>query len=66
MTLTKNTAAYFERYRIRVNQINVGWTLTEGEDRVKQLEGKGERWLEDAERTGRGGVCCVPTTSRTR
>ena len=51
MTLTKNTAAYLNRYRIRVNQINVGWTLTEGEDRVKQLEGKGERWLEDAERT---------------
>ncbi len=51
MTLTKNTAAYLNRYRIRVNQINVGWTLTEGEDRVKQLEGKGEHWLEDAERT---------------
>jgi len=51
MTLTKNTAAYLNRYRIRVNQINVGWTLTEGEDRVKQLEGKGEHWLEDAERS---------------
>ena len=48
MTLTKNRAAYLNRYRIRVNQINVGWTLTEGEDKVKQLEGKGEDWLDEA------------------
>src|SRR2546429_3970180 len=48
MTLTRNAAAAFGRYRIRVNQINVGWTLTEGEERVKRLEGKGEKWLERA------------------
>ena len=41
MTLTKNAAAYLNQYRIRVNQLNVGWTLTEGEHRVKLLEGKG-------------------------
>src|SRR5438270_5913739 len=28
MTLTKNTASYLSQYRIRVNQINPGWTLT--------------------------------------
>ena len=51
MTLTKNAAAYLNQYRIRVNQINVGWTLTEGEHRVKLLEGKGENWADDAVRT---------------
>jgi NAD(P)-dependent dehydrogenase (short-subunit alcohol dehydrogenase family) len=51
MTLTKNAAASLNRYRIRVNQINVGWTLTEGEHRVKLLEGKGENWAEEAIRT---------------
>jgi NAD(P)-dependent dehydrogenase (short-subunit alcohol dehydrogenase family) len=60
MTLTKNTAAYLNRYRIRVNQINVGWTLTEGEDRVKRLEGKGDRWLEDAEGTRPWGRLLLP------
>jgi len=48
MTLTRNAAATLNRYRIRVNQINVGWTLTEGEDRVKRLEGRGQDWLEEA------------------
>jgi NAD(P)-dependent dehydrogenase (short-subunit alcohol dehydrogenase family) len=48
MTLTRNAAATLNRYRIRVNQINVGWTLTEGEDRVKRAEGKGDDWLEEA------------------
>jgi len=48
MTMTKNAASALNRYRIRVNQINVGWTLTEGEDRVKRTEGKGDEWLSDA------------------
>jgi NAD(P)-dependent dehydrogenase (short-subunit alcohol dehydrogenase family) len=60
MTLTKNTAAYLIRYRIRVNQINAGWTLTEGEERVKRLEGKGDGWLEDAERTRPWGRLLMP------
>jgi NAD(P)-dependent dehydrogenase (short-subunit alcohol dehydrogenase family) len=51
MTLTKNAAACLSRYRIRVNQVNVGWTLTEGEHEVKLAEGKGENWLEDAVKT---------------
>ena len=46
MTLTKNAASLLNRDRIRVNQINVGWTLTEGERRVKrEQEGKGEEWI---------------------
>jgi NAD(P)-dependent dehydrogenase (short-subunit alcohol dehydrogenase family) len=48
MTLTRNAASTLNRYRIRVNQLNVGWTLTEGEERVKRAEGKGEDWLEAA------------------
>jgi len=60
MTLTKNTASYLNQYRIRVNQINVGWTLTEGEDRVKKLEGKGEDWLDEAMRTRPWGRLLLP------
>ena len=48
MTLTKNAAAFLNQYRIRVNQLNVGWTLTEGEHRIKLAEGKGENWLDEA------------------
>jgi NAD(P)-dependent dehydrogenase (short-subunit alcohol dehydrogenase family) len=49
MTLTKNAAVLLNRDRIRVNQINVGWTLTEGERRVKrEQEGKGDEWIEEA------------------
>jgi NAD(P)-dependent dehydrogenase (short-subunit alcohol dehydrogenase family) len=48
MTLTRNAAASLNRYRIRVNQLNVGWTLTEGEDRIKRSEGKGPEWLDEA------------------
>jgi NAD(P)-dependent dehydrogenase (short-subunit alcohol dehydrogenase family) len=48
MTLTKNAASSLNQHRIRVNQLNVGWTLTEGEHRIKLTEGKGEDWLSDA------------------
>lgn len=48
MTLTRNAAVALARYRIRVNQINPGWTLTEGERRIQRAEGKGENWLEEA------------------
>jgi NAD(P)-dependent dehydrogenase (short-subunit alcohol dehydrogenase family) len=52
MTFTKNAASLLNRYRIRVNQINVGWTLTEGERRVKREdERKGEEWIEQATAT---------------
>jgi NAD(P)-dependent dehydrogenase (short-subunit alcohol dehydrogenase family) len=61
MTLTKNAAAALNEYRIRVNQINVGWTLTEGEHRVKRLEGKGENWVEEAVRTRPFGRMLEPS-----
>jgi len=49
MTLTKNAAAQLNQQRIRVNQVNAGWTLTEGEDKVKrEAEGKGDEWLDEA------------------
>jgi len=61
MTLTKNTASYLNRYKIRVNQLNVGWTDTPAEHRVKmQEEGKGANWLEEATRTRPFGRLLVP------
>jgi NAD(P)-dependent dehydrogenase (short-subunit alcohol dehydrogenase family) len=60
MTLTRNAAATLNRYRIRVNQINVGWTLTEGEDAVKRQEGKGPEWREQAMATRPFGRLLLP------
>ena len=49
MTFTRNLANYLTQYRIRVNQINPGWVLTEGEHHVVAVvEGKGEHWVEAA------------------
>jgi NAD(P)-dependent dehydrogenase (short-subunit alcohol dehydrogenase family) len=60
-TLTKNTASYLNRYQIRVNQLNVGWTLTPNEHRVKiEEEGKGENWLEEAVKTRAWGRLLLP------
>ncbi|HJZ67995.1 MAG TPA: oxidoreductase [Blastocatellia bacterium] len=60
MTLTKNTASYLNQYRIRINQINPGWTLTPNERRVKLEEGKGEGWVEEAIRTRPFGRLFLP------
>ena len=61
MTLTKNAASLLNRDRIRVNQINVGWTLTEGERRVKrEQEGKGDEWIEEAIATRPFGRLLAP------
>ena len=61
MTLTKNAASLLNRDRIRVNQINVGWTLTEGERRVKRdQEGKGDEWIEAAVATRPFGRLLAP------
>jgi NAD(P)-dependent dehydrogenase (short-subunit alcohol dehydrogenase family) len=52
MTFTKNLGNYLTQYRIRVNQINPGWVLTEGEDRMQSVVvGKGKKWLDDALKT---------------
>ena len=48
MTLTRNAASALGKYRIRVNQINPGWTLTEGERVVQRAEGNGDDWLDAA------------------
>jgi NAD(P)-dependent dehydrogenase (short-subunit alcohol dehydrogenase family) len=48
MTLTRNAASALNRYKIRVNQLNVGWTLTEGEDAVQKKQGTRPDWLADA------------------
>jgi NAD(P)-dependent dehydrogenase (short-subunit alcohol dehydrogenase family) len=61
MTLTRNAAALLGCYRIRVNQINVGWTLTEGERRVKrEEEGKADDWVEKAVATRPFGRLLTP------
>jgi NAD(P)-dependent dehydrogenase (short-subunit alcohol dehydrogenase family) len=61
MTLTKNAASLLNRDRIRVNQINVGWTLTEGERRVKrEQDGKGEEWIAEAIATRPFGRLLAP------
>ena len=60
MTLTRNLASELNRERIRVNQLNVGWTLTAGEDHVKRvLEGKPD-WLDQAIRTRPFGRLLTP------
>jgi NAD(P)-dependent dehydrogenase (short-subunit alcohol dehydrogenase family) len=61
MTFTKNLANYLTQYRIRVNQINPGWVLTEGEHVVNiVVEGKGENWLEEAVKTRPFGRMLLP------
>src|SRR5437764_9583379 len=49
MTFTTHLAQQRTQYRIRVNQINPGWVLTEGEHYVQSVgEGRGEGWLFEA------------------
>jgi len=61
-TFTKNLANYLTKYHIRVNQLNPGWTLTEGERHVFEvLEGKGESWLEAAVKTRPFGRMLLPS-----
>ena len=60
-TFTKNLANYLTKYHIRVNQLNPGWTLTEGERHVfGVLEGKGESWLKAAVKTRPFGRMLLP------
>jgi NAD(P)-dependent dehydrogenase (short-subunit alcohol dehydrogenase family) len=60
-TFTKNLANYLTKYHIRVNQLNPGWTLTEGERHVFEvLEGKGDSWLDAAVKTRPFGRMLLP------
>jgi NAD(P)-dependent dehydrogenase (short-subunit alcohol dehydrogenase family) len=60
MTMTRNAASALKQYRIRVNQLNVGWTLTEGEDKVQRNEGTHKDWLADAVATRPFGRLLTP------
>ncbi len=61
MTFTINLSNYLVKYCIRVNQINPGWVLTEGEHYTQSVvEGKGENWLEDALKTRPYGRLLLP------
>ena len=48
-TLTKNNAHALRFDHIRVNGVNMGWTLTPHEEMVQKGMGKGDNWLEEAE-----------------
>lgn len=51
-TLTKNAANAHLTDRIRVNGLNLGWTLTEAEHRMQaETLGKGEDWAKSAAET---------------
>jgi len=60
MTFTKNLASDIKRYRIRVNQLNVGWTLTDGEEIVMRAETGRDDWLEQAVATRAFGRLLLP------
>ncbi|OED35227.1 short-chain dehydrogenase [Chromatiales bacterium (ex Bugula neritina AB1)] len=48
-TLTKNSGYALMRNRIRVNQLNIGWMASDGEDRIqREYHGASENWLEEA------------------
>ena len=44
MTMTRNLADAYGSQGIRVNQLNVGWTLTPNEFALKRSEGLPEDW----------------------
>jgi NAD(P)-dependent dehydrogenase (short-subunit alcohol dehydrogenase family) len=60
MTFTKNAAARLNRYHIRANLLNVGWTLTLGEDRVMREDTGREDWLTAALATRPFGRMLLP------
>ncbi len=48
-TLTRNTAFALMRNRIRVNQLDIGWMASDGEDRIqREYHGAADDWLEKA------------------
>ena len=51
MTLTKNNAAELAPKGIRVNGINMGWTLTENEHKLQSEVHKNDRWHEEADKS---------------
>lgn len=48
-TLTRNTAFATMRNQIRVNQLNIGWMASDGEDRIqREYHNADENWLAEA------------------
>jgi len=48
-TLTRNTAFAVMRNRIRVNQLNIGWMASDGEDKIqREYHGANANWLDEA------------------
>lgn len=48
--MTKNNAAELAPHKIRVNAINMGWTLTDNEDVMQQSEhAEGGDWVKHAD-----------------
>jgi NAD(P)-dependent dehydrogenase (short-subunit alcohol dehydrogenase family) len=62
-TLTRNAGYQLQPDRIRVNGVNIGWTVTEGEHGVQTDTGQPVGWLADSDASSRSAACCVRTTS---
>ncbi len=60
MTFTRNVASYLKRDRIRINQLNVGWTLTDGERKVMRSDTGSDEWLAQAEAARPFGRLLLP------
>lgn len=51
MTMTRNLGNVLNTENIRVNQLNVGWTLTENESGIKESEGFPKNWEQKIPKT---------------
>lgn len=60
VTLTKNVAHAVRFDRIRVNGLNIGWSDTPGEHRIKAIEGAPPDWLEIGARAQPSGRLIKP------
>jgi len=49
--LTKNNAVELRSHKIRVNSINMGWSLTDGENELQAKEKSDENWIEKADKS---------------
>ena len=47
MTMTRNMALSLSQRGVRVNQMNVGWTLTDNEHQLQLGQGQPENWLDN-------------------
>jgi NAD(P)-dependent dehydrogenase (short-subunit alcohol dehydrogenase family) len=52
MTLTRNVADAYSTTGVRVNQVNLGWVLTENEKRMMEAGGHPPDWWKDPPRDG--------------